>query len=95
MGLLYRDGLLLIPGQPEREILAHPGGKAGIAGGTVRSGQTAFSDDLEVCDSDGGIRCLKEAAGNGNHFAAYRLGKKYLSGEVVSKDAVRVTERLT
>ena len=55
----------------------------------------AFSDDLEVCDSDGGIRCLKEAAGNGNHFAAYRLGKKYLSGEVVSKDAVRVTERLT
>ena len=53
MGLLYRDGLLLIPGQPEREILAHPGGKAGIAGGTVRSGQTAFSDDLEVCDSDG------------------------------------------
>ena len=38
---------------------------------------------------------MKEAAGNGNHFAAYRLGKKYLSGEVVSKDAVRVTERLT
>ena len=38
---------------------------------------------------------MKEAAGNGNHFAAYRLGKEYLSGEVVSKDAVRVTERLT
>ena len=38
---------------------------------------------------------MKEAAGNGNHFAAYRLGKKYLSGEVVSKDATRATAWLT
>ena len=38
---------------------------------------------------------MKEAAGNGNHFAAYRLGKEYLSGEVVSKDATRATAWLT
>ena len=50
---------------------------------------------MEVRDPDEGIRWLKQAAESGSHFAAYRLGKKYLSGEVVSKDAVRVTERLT
>ena len=35
---------------------------------------------------------MKEAAGNGNHFAAYRLGKEYLTGEHApqnSKAAIR------
>ena len=35
---------------------------------------------------------MKEAAGNGNHFAAYRLGKEYLTGEhapQTSKAAIR------
>ena len=90
MGLLYRDGLLLIPDSQSAKYWLTQAAKQGLP-----EAQYALDNDLEVCDSDGGIRCLKEAAGNGNHFAAYRLGKKYLSGEVVSKDAVRVTERLT
>ena len=35
---------------------------------------------------------MKEAAGNGNHFAAYRLGKEYLTGEVVAKDTIKAVE---
>ena len=46
-------------------------------------------------DQDEGIRWLKEAAENGNQRAAYRLGKEYLSGEVVSKDAAKATAWLT
>ena len=46
-------------------------------------------------DPDEGIHWLKQAAESGDHFAAYRLGKEYLSGEVVSKDATRATAWLT
>ena len=37
---------------------------------------------------------MKEAAGNGNHFAAYRLGKEYLSGKNVPKNTSTAAEYL-
>ena len=40
MGQLYRGGTLLI--LDSRKALAYPGSKAGIIGGPVRSGKTAF-----------------------------------------------------
>ena len=47
---------------------------------------------MEVRDPDEGIRWLKQAAESGNHFAAYRLGKEYLTGEVVTKDTIKAVE---
>ena len=47
---------------------------------------------MEVRDPDEGIRWLKQAAQSGNHYAAYRLGKEYLTGEVVTKDIVKAVE---
>ena len=47
---------------------------------------------MEVRDPDEGIRWLKQAAESGSHFAAYRLGKEYLTGEVVAKDTIKAVE---
>ena len=46
-------------------------------------------------DPDEGIRWLKQAAENGSHFAAYRLGKEYLEGNAVNKDTTRAAEWFT
>ena len=46
-------------------------------------------------DPEEGIRWLKEAAEHGNQWAAYRLGKEYLSGEFVSKDATEAADWFT
>ena len=46
-------------------------------------------------DPDEGIRWLRQAAENGSHFAAYRLGKEYLEGNAVNKDTIRAAEWFT
>ena len=38
---------------------------------------------------------LKEAAEHGNQWAAYLLGKEYLTGEVVTKDTTKAAEWFT
>ena len=45
-----------------------------------------LSDDADVHDSAKGIYWLKRSADNGNDYAAYRLGKEYLSGKNTIKD---------
>ena len=42
-----------------------------------------------------GIRWLKQAAENGNRFAAYRLGKEYLTGEAMTKDTSKAAKWFT
>ena len=88
----YLDGTALPgrpsadPGQSKGERLAHPGGRAWSARGPVCLWANCFS--LTISKSEirtKGIRWLKQAAENGNHFAAYRLGKEYLKGEVVTQ----------
>lgn len=46
-------------------------------------------------DPDEGIRWLKQAAENGSHFAAYRLGKEYLEGNAVNKDTTKAADWFT
>ena len=58
-------------------------------------GKLLLSDDTEVRDPEEGIRWLKEAAENGNQWAAYRLGKEYLTGEVVTQDASKAVAWFT
>ena len=38
---------------------------------------------------------VETGGGNGNHFAAYRLGKEYLEGNAVNKDTVRAADWFT
>ena len=89
MGQLYRDGPSADPGQPQSKAVAHPGGETRGIGSTVLLGKLLLSDDWEVRDPDEGIRWLRQAAENGSHFAAYRLGKEYLEGNTVNKDTTR------
>ena len=58
-------------------------------------GKLLLSDDLEVHDPDDGIRWMRQAAENGNHFAAYRLGKEYLTGEALTKDTSKAAKWFT
>ena len=46
-----------------------------------------LSDDTDIHNPAKGIYWLKHSADNGNDYAAYRLGKEYLSGENTIKDA--------
>ena len=58
-------------------------------------GKLLLSDDPEVRDPDEGIRWLKEAAAQGNSWAAYWLGKEYLTGEVLTKDTAKAVDWFT
>lgn len=59
---------------------------------TFRRGGKSLGLVKEARDLDEGIRWLKQAAENGNHFATYRLGKEYLEENTVSKDTTRAAD---
>ena len=94
LGLLYRDGGLLLP---DAERAAHwlaLAAKRNLPEAQYALGKLYLSDDPEVHDTDNGIQWLERAAQNGNTDAAYRLGKEYLTGKSVQKDAVKAAEYL-
>ena len=95
MGLLYRDGPLLIPNSQKAKHWLTQAAEHGLPEAQYALGKLFLSDDMEVRDPDEGIRWLKQAAQSGNHYAAYRLGKEYLTGEVVTKDIVKAVEWFT
>ena len=94
LGLLYRDGGLLLP---DAERAAHwlaLAAKRNLPEAQYALGKLYLSDDPEVHDADDGIQWLERAARNGNTDAAYRLGKEYLTGTSAQKDAVKAAEYL-
>ena len=58
-------------------------------------GVLLLSDDPEIRNPELGVQWLGYATRNGNDRAAYRLGKEYLEGEVVSRDTFKAEEYLT
>ena len=46
-------------------------------------------------DTTLGMEWLEYTASNGSHYAAYRVGKEYLKGEIVKKDMGRALRYLT
>lgn len=59
-------------------------------------GKLLLSDDPDVHDPTEGIRWMKAAAQNGNDYAAYTLGKAYLTGKHAAYawfQAARLTAR--
>ena len=95
MGLLYRDGPLLIPDSRRTKHWLLQAAKQNLPEAQYALGKLLLSDDPEVRDPDEGIRWLKEAAAQGNSWAAYWLGKEYLTGEVLTKDTAKAVDWFT
>ena len=94
LGLLYRDGGLLLPDAEQAAHWLELAAKRNLPAAQYALGKLYLSDDPEVHDVDDGLRWLEQAARNGNTDAAYRLGKEYLTGKAVQKDAVKAAEYL-
>ena len=94
LGLLYRDGGLLLPDAEQAVHWLELAAKQNLPAAQYALGKLYLSDDPEVRDVDDGLRWLESAARNGNADAAYSLGKEYLTGKSVQKDAVKAVEYL-
>lgn len=94
LGLLYRDGGLLLPDAEQSAHWLELAAKRNLPAAQYALGKLYLSDDPEVHDVDDGLQWLERAAQNGNTDAAYRLGKEYLTGKSVQKNAVKAAEHL-
>ena len=94
LGLLYRDGGLLLPDAEQAAHWLELAAKRDLPAAQYALGKLYLSDDPEVHDVDDGLQWLERAARNGNADAAYSLGKEYLTGKSVQKDAVKAAEYL-
>ena len=94
MGLLYRDGGLVIPDTEKAQYWMEAAATQNVPAAQYSLGKLLLSDDALVHDPDQGIRWLKAAAQNGNDYAAYALSKEYLSGRYVFKNAEKAADYL-
>ncbi len=78
LGVLYRDGGLLMPDALKAREWFTRSAKQGYVPAQYALGKLLLSDDPEVHDRDVGLRWLQTAAKNGNTYATYELGKAYL-----------------
>ncbi len=78
LGVLYRDGGLLMPDAAKAKEWFTQSAQQGYIPAQYALGKLLLSDDPEVHDRDTGIRWLQSAARNGSPYAAYELGKAYL-----------------
>ena len=88
MGLLFRDGGLLVP---DAEQAKHwlDGSAQELPDAQYALGKLYLSDNPDIHNSAKGLFWLQRAADSGHEYAAYRLGKEYLTGENISKDTTR------
>lgn len=92
MGLLYRDGGLVIPDTERAQYWMEQAASQNVPAAQYALGKLLLSDDPLVHDPDQGVGWLKAAAQNGNDYAAYALGKEYLSGRYVFKNTEKSAE---
>ena len=93
MGLLYRDGGLLVPdAEQAKHWLALSAQK--LPDAQYALGKLCLSDDPNIHDPAKGLYWLHQAADSGHEYAAYRLGKEYLAGENISRDTVKAAAYL-
>ena len=94
MGLLYRDGGLVIPDTERARYWMEQAASQNVPAAQYALGKLLLSDDALVHDPDQGIQWLKAAAQNGNDYAAYVLGKEYLNGRYVFKNTEKAADYL-
>ncbi len=85
-GWLYEDGSILTLDNYKAMQYYDEAVGQGIAEAYLALGKLYLSGDREVADPWEGVRLLKKLARAGNPFAAYRLGKEYITGYYVEKD---------
>ena len=95
MGILLRDGPLLIPDSVKARRWLERAATQGHAVAQYALGKLLLSDDVEVRDLQEALRWLRTAAENGSHCAAYRLGKEYLKGKIIGKNVGKAIECFT
>ncbi len=78
LGVLYRDGGLLMPDAMMARDWFTRSAKQGYIPAQYALGKLLLSDDPEVQNRSLGLRWLQTAAKNGSPYAAYELGKTYL-----------------
>ena len=88
MGLLYRDGGLLVTDTEQAKRWLE-GSAQELPDAQYALGKLYLSDDPDIHDPAKGLYWLQQAANSGHEYAAYRLGKEYLTGENIPKDAAQ------
>ena len=78
LGVLYRDGGLLLPDALQAKEWFTRSAQQGYVPAQYALGKLLLSDDPEIHDREMGIRWLRTATRNGSPYAAYELGKAYL-----------------
>ena len=91
LGKCWRDGLGVLPDDEQAELWFRQGAEVGYD-----FSQYALGRLLETQKRmEEAVTWYEKAAAQGNPAAAYRLGKLYLQGELVSKDVPKALEYLT
>ena len=93
MGLLYRDGGLLVPDAEQAKHWLELSAQE-LPDAQYVLGKLYLSDDSDIHDPAKGLYWLQHAADRGHEYAAYRLGKEYLARENISKDTVKAAAYL-
>ena len=93
MGLLYRDGGLLVPDAEQAKHWLKLSAQE-LPDAQYALGKLYLSDDPNIHDPAKGLYWLHQAADSGHEYAAYRLGKEYLAGENISRDTVKAAAYL-
>ena len=88
MGLLYRDGGLLVPDAEQAKHWLELSAQE-LPDAQYVLGKLYLSDDSDIHDPAKGLYWLQQAVDSGHEYAAYRLGKEYLAGENISRDTVK------
>ena len=88
LGLLYRDGGLLVPDAEQAKHWLELSAQE-LSDAQYALGKLYLSDDSDIHHPAKGLYWLQRAADSGHEYAAYRLGKEYLTGENISKDTTR------
>ena len=93
MGLLYRDGGLLVPDTEQTKLWLELSAQE-LPDAQYALGKLYLSDDPDIHNPAKGLYWLQQAANSGHEYAAYRLGKEYLTGENGSKDTAKAAAYL-
>lgn len=93
LGLLYRDGGLLVPDAEQAKHWLELSAQE-LSDAQYALGKLYLSDDSDIHHPAKGLYWLQQAADRGHEYAAYRLGKEYLTGENISKDTTRAAAYL-
>ena len=93
MGLLYRDGGLLVPDTEQAKRWLELSAQE-LPDAQYALGKLYLTDDPDIHDPAKGLYWLQQAADSGHEYAAYRLGKEYLTGENIPKDTTRAAAYL-